>query len=193
MEWQDNFLNVTWEDFRQNAFDLSRHVKENGQHFDLIVAIARGGLALSQLLSDNLGLPIASFTVQSYKDLKQASIPHIVYGLDAKLSGKKILLVDDVSDTGKTFIRGIEYLEELGAHQADITTCAMHYKPHSTYTPDFFVGKTSKWIIYPYEVQETMTTLYTQWQKMGISISEIQKRFSQFAFLSSQINTFFKN
>jgi hypothetical protein len=188
MSWEEGFLNITWEYYRELAFELAE--KLAGRDFDLIVAIARGGLTLSQLLSDCLSLPIASFTVKSYKDLTQTSEPVITHGLGATLEGKKVLLVDDVSDTGKTFLRGIKYLEELGAQKRNITTVSLHYKPHSVYKPDFFVSTTDKWVIYPYELHETMAVLGPKWQKEGISKSEIRSRFAQFKFPQGQVKKY---
>jgi hypoxanthine phosphoribosyltransferase len=189
-DWQSQFLNVTWDEFRIHTFTLSQNIKKSGKSFDLIVAIARGGLTLSQLLSDSLRLPIATFTIESYKDLKQAKLPHIVYGLSASLTNKKILLVDDVSDTGKTFLRGISYLEELGTKRKDITTCCVHLKPHSEYKPDFFVDTSSAWIIYPYEVRETIEQLKTAWKKEKISPDEMKQRFLSFGFSASEIQKY---
>jgi len=193
MNWQDKFLNITWDNFRKQAFDLSLQIRKSKKQFDLIVAIARGGLALSQLLSDNLTLPIASFTIQSYKDLKQETLPHIVYGLNAKLKGKKILLVDDVCDTGKTFLRGISYLEELGAKRTHITTCSIHYKPHAKYIPNFYIGTSTSWIIYPYEVRETIQQLVSIWKKAGVSYHEMKQRFQSFQFSQTQIDLYLPN
>ena len=192
MNWQQQYLNITWEDFCATTSTLSQKITRSAKKFDLIVAIARGGLTLAQLMSDHLSLPIAAFTVQSYKDFKQASIHHIVYGLDTRLTGKKILLLDDVSDTGKTFLRSLIYLEELGARKVDITTAALHLKPHSTYVPDFYVTKTSAWIVYPYEVCETIVQLGPLWQKTGISREQIKHRFLTFGFATQTINMYLK-
>lgn len=187
-DWQERFLNVTWDEFRQLTHLLGWKISESGKRFDLIVAIARGGLTLSQLLSDSLRLPIASFTVESYRNLKQEKLPHITYGLKGSLNNKRILLVDDVCDTGKTFLRGLAYLEELGANKKLISTASLHHKPHAKYTPDFYVAGTSAWIIYPYEVHETIEQLVPVWKKEGINLDTMKTRFKSFAFPERQTN-----
>lgn len=186
-DWQNKFLNVTWTDFVTLSFRLGQKIQTSTQSFDLIVTIARGGLTLSQLLSDQLSLPIASFTVQSYRDLQQVKQPQISFGVGGKIEGKKILLVDDVCDTGKTFVRGIAYLEELGAKKSDIATASLHFKPHAEYKPDFYVTETDKWVIYPYEVRETIAQLTSLWKKENISDKEMKKRFLSFGFVEEQI------
>ena len=104
--WQEKFTNITWDTLREGTFELSKQIETNTLKPDLIVAIARGGLTIAQLLSDSLSLPIATFTVVSYKDLKQSHQPTITHPLGSPLDGKKVLLVDDISDTGITFKRG---------------------------------------------------------------------------------------
>jgi len=192
MSWQDEYLPVSWNEFAKLSEKLGQQLSESGRRFDVIVAIARGGLAVSQILSDALSLPIASFTVQSYKDLKQQSSVKITFGLGKKLKNHQVLLVDDVADSGKTFVRGISYLQKQGARREDITTAALHYKPHSVYKPDFFVVETSKWIIYPSEVHETLTTLVSLWQNKNITAKEIQKRLYVLGFSKAVIRQYFK-
>ena len=190
--WQKGFLTITWKKYVDLAFSLSQNIEKTNIQFNLIVAIARGGLSLSRLLSEHLQLPIASFTIQSYKNLQQISQPQVTYGLKGELINKKILLTDDVSDTGKTFLRGISYLQELGVNKKNITTCSMHFKPNSQFQPDYFVKKTSKWIIYPYEIRETIESLTKIWQKENISPKEIKHRFSLLHFPKLQIDKYFK-
>lgn len=188
--WQDKFLNVTWEEFRKLTYLLGERVGESQLKLDLIVAIARGGLTVAQLLSDQLALPIAAFTVESYKNLKQQQLPHITYGLSASLSHKKILLVDDICDTGKTFLRGLTYLEELEVRREDIKTLALISKPHAQYSPDFFAKSTSAWAIFPYEVRETIAQLVPLWKKDGVPLKEIRSRFLSFKFPGERVKQF---
>lgn len=146
-----------WQKLHNQTHLLSQKIEKSKNKFDLIVAIARGGLTISHMLSDFLHLPITSFTVSSYKDLKQAKMSRITLKLGNKLHNKKILLVDDVSDTGKTFIRGIKYLKELGAEK--ITTASVYIKPWAKFFPDYYVESTDKWIVFPYDMKETIRDL----------------------------------
>jgi hypothetical protein len=139
-----------------------------------------------------LQIPIATFTAKSYRDLKQQSLPQITHGLGATLEGKKVLLVDDVSDTGKTFVKGVEYLIEIGAEKQNISTVSLHYKPQSVYKPDFFILETTKWVVYPYEVKETIVVLAPKWRTEGVTEEEIKKRFLYFNFPEEQIASFLK-
>ena len=187
---EPNFLNITWNRFCFLGYLLSHKIKTAGNNFDLIITIARGGLTISQILSDSLKLPIASFTVQSYKDLKQDKLPHITYGLSADLSQKRILLCDDICDTGKTFERGLAYLNDLGVDKTQVKTCCLHFKPHSSFKPNYFVEETSAWVIYPYEVRETMEQVYPLWKKQNISSMVIKERFLSWEFPKKQVEDF---
>lgn len=190
MNWQDDYLPISWIEFAKLSENLGQQLIKNDRQFDLIVAIARGGLAVAQILSDALSLPIASFTIQSYKDLKQQSASKITFGLGKKLKNQKVLLVDDVADSGKTFIRGISYLEKQGTKREDITTASLHYKPHSVFKPDFFVVETSKWIIYPSEIHETIKTLAGIWKQKNIAIRDIYERLLILGFSKEAITQY---
>jgi uncharacterized protein len=165
------FLSVDWQGLHDRVFKLSEAV-EKDNNFDVIVAVARGGLTISHILSDTLGLPITSFTVSSYRDLKQQENLKVTFKIGNKLENKKILLVDDISDTGTTFIRGINYLHELGA--TEIKTAALFTKPWTKFVPDYYVEEVDKWIIFPYEGKETVQSLAKKLIKDGKSRTEIK-------------------
>lgn len=150
------FLYVSWSTLHQDIYKLAQRIRKEN-NFDLIVAMARGGLTVAQILSDLLDLPIASFTIKSYTDIKQRETPVVTFKMGNKLHGKKILLVDDVSDSGKTFVRGVEYLNEIGAQ--NIKTAAVFIKPTTKYVPDYYEKSVSGWIIFPYEMKEMITLL----------------------------------
>lgn len=141
---------------------------------DLIVAIARGGLTIAHIMSDFLELPITTFTVTSYADEKQVSVPKITFHLGNKLHNKKILLVDNISDTGKTFVRGIEYLKENGA--VDIQTAAPYIKPWTIYKPDYYQSSVTEWVIFPFDMKENIVTITKKLKAEGLSEKKITER-----------------
>ena len=156
--------------------DLSIKIEKN-YRADIIVAIARGGLTIAHILSDFLDLPITSFTVSSYYDQKQVSIPKITLHLGNKLHGKKILLVDNVSDTGKTFIRGLAYLKENGA--SEIKTVSPYIKPWTKFMPDFYQKSLDEWIIFPFDMKENVLSVAKGLKKEGHSKKEIVRIFQK--------------
>ncbi len=188
--WDQDFVNITWQEYINLVFALSQKILSTNQNFDLIIAIARGGLVLSRLLSDSLNLPIAAFTVESYLNLQQQKMPEITHGLTTILTNKKILLVDEICDSGKTFERGLKYVEELGAKKEYIATASLHLKSHAQFLPDFFVEKTDQWVVYPYEIRETIKALLPIWQKQGISTKDIKTRFLSWHFPKNLVNKF---
>jgi hypothetical protein len=82
------------------------------------------------------------------------------YPLSGSFKGRKVLLVDDVSDSGDTFVAAIEHLNSRG-RPAEIRTAVLHHKTVSRYTPDYYVHRIVKWrwIIYPWAVAEDLSSL----------------------------------
>ena len=69
----------------------------------------------------------------------------------------KILLVDDVVDTGKSAVLIKEHLCREGVKEIRILT--LYYKPWSIVKPDFYSKETSNWIVFPWEIKETLKKL----------------------------------
>lgn len=184
------FLSLSWQQLHEDTFTLAKKIEASGQRYDLIVAIARGGMTIAQILSDFLSLPVATFTVSSYKDLCQEKSSEISFHVGGNLKNKRILLVDDVSDTGKTFERGVEYLHKLGA--TSITTASLLIKPQSKYVPDFFVKKTSTWIVFPYEVKETILSMKKMMEKEKKTIGEIKEKLKELKIPKEFVESYLK-
>ena len=157
------YLPVSWNDYTEFAQNLAASLLQHEKPFDEIVAIARGGLTLGHLLSDHLHLPICSITIQSYTDIQKQGELQITAKLGRHITGKRILLVDDIADSGKTLKRATSYLRRF--RPASITTATMFYKPQSITRPDYFVAETKKWIIFPTEITETIMSLRSKHSK----------------------------
>ncbi len=155
---------ITWPEFHDMGFDLAGQLKQTRPHSCTIVSVARGGHALARLLSDFLKLPIFSVSIQSYQDLQQQEL-RITQELNVDLKGRNVLLVDEIIDSGKTLVRAMDYLNDFGA--GSITSVSLHVKPGAIRKSDFFVEETEKWVVYPYEVRETIEALQPIWEKCG--------------------------
>jgi uncharacterized protein len=167
-----HYLPVDWNSYHSYALKLAATLLSHDPSVEEIVAISRGGLTFGHLLSDLLRIPIWTISIQSYHDLQTQGELHINGKLQTSIEGKHILLVDDVSDTGKTFERAIEYLHT--GHPKKVTTMSVFYKPHSIYRPDYFAKVTSKWIIFPYELTETVLSITNRLKQEGKKKADIQ-------------------
>src|SRR5574341_272262 len=108
-----SYLPVSWQEYHAYAQQLAEEILTKDGPVDEIVAISRGGLTSGHLLSDLLRIPISTFTIQSYTDIQTQGEVKITAGLQTPIEGKHVLLVDDVSDTGKTLSRALEYLNDF--------------------------------------------------------------------------------
>jgi hypoxanthine phosphoribosyltransferase len=124
---------------------------------------------------------VASIGVKFYTGVNQRlAQPEIYQALPVAVKTENILLFDDVADTGESLKFVTEHLLKIGA--ATVTTATLLYKPHSKLKPDFYSAETSTWIIFPYDLVESVTNLGMKWQKAGLSVSEIELRLQQFGF-----------
>ncbi len=148
---------LSWLDLEKDTLVLAKKIKKEKIVFDKIIAIARGGLVISRILSDLLDLPISNIVISSYKDLKQLKEPEIIEESTAKFDNQTILLVDEVSDTGKTFLRALSYFKNKNVKK--IYTATPYIKPKTSFIPDFWVKKIDAWIVFPYDIKETYQAL----------------------------------
>ena len=179
------YLPISWNEYHTNTQKLAATLLDHTKPFEKIVAISRGGLTFGHLLSDLLRIPIATITIQSYTDIQAHGEIQITEKLHSPIRGKRILLVDDVSDSGKTLKRAITYLKRFGP--ASITTITMFYKPHSVYRPDFFARQTTKWILFPYEPTEMILLISKQMRAEGKSKAAIQQFLEKLKYSDDQI------
>lgn len=180
-----NYLPVSWNVYVSYAQKLAATILQHSPEVNQIVSISRGGLTLGHVFADLLQIPIATLAIQSYANLTKQGELKITEPLSIEIKGKHVLLVDDVSDTGKTLVRAETYLRQF--HPKSITTVTMFFKPTSEKKPDYFAKKTSSWIIFPYETTETILSLTKLMEKEGLSKSRIQQFLKPLGFTETQI------
>lgn len=151
----------------------------------MIIAISRGGLTFGHLLSDFLRIPISSITIQSYTDIQQQGEVKLLNALSTPIQGKRILLVDDIADTGKTLQRATEYLRT--EKPASIVTATIFFKPHSSVRPDYFAKQTTRWILQPFEATEWIYTFSKKMTAEKKTKAAIQTFLESLGFTPEQI------
>lgn len=154
------FIKISWQQLEKDCIELSKKLKT--VHIDKIVAISRGGLVAARMLSDLLNVPISHITISSYENLKQEKKPRITEAPSSNFEHQSILIVDEVSDSGDTFKRALAYFENLPVKH--VYTLAPYIKAHTTHTPDFYLQSIDGWIIFPYEVRETIEAFAKMFQ-----------------------------
>lgn len=154
---EQKYLNVTWDDFNKRILQLSLTIAKSKWEPDHIVCIGRGGLypgdALSRLFKKPLGVVMcSSYGGESEMQQGRLNIAEDI-SITTKLSGK-VLLVDDLVDTGKTLLALSQKIQEKSADVLEIRTAVIFKKTLSQFNPDYYQAVVEKgiWIYLPNEV-----------------------------------------
>lgn len=154
------FHKLCWQDFYRHCLFLGKKILGKKIKIDRIVAISRGGLVAARILSDFLKLPISNISISSYANLKQLKEPEIIEASSFNFNGKNLLIVDEVSDTGKTFKRALNYFKNK--QTGKIYTASPYIKPKTSFIPDFYLKIIDAWIVFPYDLKETYEAFLKQ-------------------------------
>jgi hypoxanthine phosphoribosyltransferase len=146
----------TWNQIYEMLQCQAQKIKTQNYKPDLIVAIARGGVVPARILSDLLEIPSLSFIqIEFYTNINQTlQEPTLKQTLTTNVTSKKILLIDDISDTGKSLKLAKTHLQHQGA--IEIKTATLYKKPQSVTTPDFYEKQTTDWVVFPWDIKETL-------------------------------------
>jgi hypoxanthine phosphoribosyltransferase len=158
-----------WREVYESLLDLSDRIRSDEFKPDIIVGISRGGWFPARIMSDLLGNPyIASVGAEFYVGLYETNRePRLIQPIAVDIFDKKILLVDDVVDTGKSMVLIKKHLSRQGAKEIKLLT--LYYKPWSVVKPDFYSKETSDWIVFPWEIKETLAKLAVKCKKTNES------------------------
>jgi len=159
-------LFVSWEEYNKKTEELALKVYEDNWEFNQVVCIAKGGLRVGDIFARIFDLPLAILSVESYKgEGVKNEQGAITFSRDlAKTSpniGSKVLIVDDLADSGVTLKKSIDWLQHFYGFYLDepIRTAVLFHKAVAKYNPDYCVDflQDSPWIHMPYEKYEEMT------------------------------------
>ena len=125
-----NKVYITWEGYDSYIDSITNWVKTSDLNLGAVYGLPRGGLPIAVSLSHRLHLPL----LMDYYDRKI-------------VTDKKILVVDDIADTGHT-LKDFENKHNI--------ICTFHYHEQSIIEPDYWIHKKDDdWIVYPWELNNS--------------------------------------
>jgi len=174
------FLAPSWEEIHVNSIKLALKVMRDYKP-ETLIGVLRGGYIIARIMTDVLSIKeLGVVEVKFYRGVEEtAEKPVITQPLVTEVRGKKVLIIDDVVDSGRTLQIVTEQVRLRGAKE--LKSAALYYKPRSIIRPDYFIASTSKWILFPWELKEFLTELKVDRRKesikkalskAGVSVSE---------------------
>jgi uncharacterized protein len=153
----DKDLWVSWDEYHHAVADLARLVHESGWQFDQVLCLARGGLRPGDVFSRIFDVPLAILSTSSYREEAGTVQGTLDIGRHIAMSkgsiAGKVLLIDDLVDSGVTLQRVQLHLSESFPAVTEVRSAVIWYKACSAVQPDYFLHHLpgNPWIHQPFE------------------------------------------
>ncbi|MDR2128059.1 MAG: phosphoribosyltransferase [Burkholderiaceae bacterium] len=165
-------LYVSYDEYHKLIEKLAIKIYQSGWKFDTILCLARGGMRPGDILSRIFGTPLAIMSTSSYRaeagtQQGHLDIAHYITTPRGQIAGK-VLLVDDLADTGHTLAAVIDRLRNNYQPITELRSAVIWTKGSSAFTADYSVEllPTDPWIHQPFEGYDTLPPekLLARWQ-----------------------------
>lgn len=159
---------------------LALKIQGSGFKPDIIICIARGGYIPSRLICDYLDIyNLASIRIKHYTGSDKSEVAQLIDPLSINIQGLKVLLVDDINDTGDTLQVALNYLASF--NPIEIKVAVLHHKVISTLVPDYYAQKIIhwRWITYPWAIVEDVLGFVKKMQPQPSTIEQAIERTAQ--------------
>lgn len=183
---------LNWEDIYANSHLLFEKIFLDDYKPDMIVAVARGGWIPARLIADFFMIrKAANIKVEAYEVIGETNVEaKITEDISLPVKGKKILIVDDIADSGASLKVVNESL--VNKEAGEIKTATLHYKEKSEVIPDYYLEKTDAWVVYPWEYYETTAEFVAKYKEEGdLSLTEMRLKLMEIGLPVSMIDSYF--
>ncbi len=145
---------MSWDDLGRGTRELAEAIHADGYRADIVLAIARGGLFVAGGLGYALGIKNTfTMNVEFYTGVdERLQTPMILPPAPdlVDLSGSRLLIADDVADTGGT----LALVQRFCADKvAEVRTAVLYQKPHSIVDCEYVWRRTDRWITFPWSAE----------------------------------------
>ncbi|MBD2448824.1 phosphoribosyltransferase [Nostoc sp. FACHB-152] len=154
-------LYVSWSEYHYKIEQLAVEIYQSGWEFNQIVCLARGGLRVGDILARIYDKPLAILAASSYSGPGKQERGNLTFShhltMTTESLGDRILLVDDLVDSGITLQKTIPWLKEnIDYSIEEIRSAVVWYKACSVIKPDYYVDylPDNPWIHQPFEYYE---------------------------------------
>ncbi|MEM2335969.1 MAG: phosphoribosyltransferase [Candidatus Bathyarchaeia archaeon] len=181
-----------WNQIYKMLIQIAEKIRKDNFKPDVIVGVSRGGWPPARVLSDLLENPnLANVKVEFYVGVAETKgEPTLTQPVSVNVAGKRVLVVDEVADTGKSLKLIREHLQNEGA--AEVRIAAVYLKPWSIIKPDYYARETSRWIVFPWEIKETIRKIVKKCKEQGKPVENDVEKLVRAGLSRRLVNHFLK-
>src|SRR5881409_3913270 len=146
---------MTWQDLGDGARELAQRIVDDGYRPDMILGIARGGLLVGGAIGYALGVKNTfTMNVEFYTGVdERLDLPMILPPVPdlVDLHEERVLIADDVADTGQTLVLVKDFLQ---GKVAEVKIAVLYEKPRSVVQCEYVWERTDRWIVFPWSADD---------------------------------------
>ena len=161
------YRNVSWEYQEDMCADIYENMLRKNYRPDAIIGLLRGGVVPARLFADYFDITLDFFALDAklYNGIAEPGEEVKIKPFFGDIKGKKVLIVDDIWDTGETMRAVLKYLKNEYLH-----TATLFKKNGSEGSPDFYceTANIDEWIIFPWDKRETKRLKHEKEKKNGL-------------------------
>jgi len=169
---------ATWADVDRWADALADRIRGANARPETLVGLTRGGWVPGRLLCDRLGIhDLLSLRARHWGvTATPDGRAELVEGLSGSVTGRRVLVVDDITDTGESLALAVDHVRGAGA--AHLESATFLHITHSKFTPTYHAEEIPRdawvWIVFPWNYWEDLATLAARAREFGPGIDAVR-------------------
>ncbi|HTT16332.1 MAG TPA: phosphoribosyltransferase [Thermoplasmata archaeon] len=169
---------ATWDEVERWADAVAAKVRAGAERPEAIVGLTRGGWVPARLLGDRLGVHrLLAVRVQHWGvTASRDGVARLTEPLSAPVAGARVLVVDDITDTGESLELAREHVRQAGP--ASVETAAFVHIAHAKFVPTYFGEELARdawvWVVFPWNYWEDLAQLAERAAVEGAGLEQIR-------------------